>query len=138
MATYVLLITFKKTQPLTIGARGIHTLEQGSYLYVGSARLAWEKRVARHCRSEKKKRWHIDYILAANGAMVTAVWVSQENMECTICGVLLAQKWITVPMAKIGASDCRCPAHFLAVDNGFAATRKILQKNGFAPLSKLP
>jgi sugar fermentation stimulation protein A len=131
LATYVLLIEFPTSQVVTIGARGMIPLASGYYLYVGSARKSWQKRLARHCGKKKKKHWHIDYILDADRAMVQEVWLSRENWECLTCQSLIALQEIVVPVAKIGSSDCRCPAHFLLATNGFAIARQTLEDKGF-------
>jgi Uri superfamily endonuclease len=131
LATYVLLIMLPKDQQISVGAKGNIPLLGGAYLYVGSARKSWEKRVARHCRKDKKKRWHIDYILDSEGSAVQEVWVSQENWECTTCKTLADLPETEVPAPGIGSSDCRCPAHFLMAKTGFSAVRENLEKRGF-------
>ena len=131
MATYVLLITIPQNQPVTVGAKGVVDLIKGGYLYVGSARKNWQKRVARHCRKEKKKRWHIDYILDGEGGEVEEVWISQEDRECPTCQVLTSLAGTKIPRPGIGSSDCRCPAHFLELQKGFRPVQESLKKQGF-------
>ncbi|MBF0447370.1 MAG: GIY-YIG nuclease family protein [Magnetococcales bacterium] len=135
MATYVLLIKILQNQEIDIGARGRFFLRRGSYLYVGSARKNWQKRVARHCRKEKKKRWHIDYILTLDTAFIETVWVCPDNRECPTCRSLIDLAETRIPAPRIGASDCRCPAHFLQVETGFSAVEEKLQQSGFLPLT---
>ncbi|MBF0455210.1 MAG: GIY-YIG nuclease family protein [Magnetococcales bacterium] len=134
MATYVLLIQLTKNQTVTVGARGEIFLAQGCYLYVGSARKHWEKRVGRHCQKNKKKRWHIDYILGADGASVREVWISEQNRECRTNLALLKIPGVDIPAPRIGSSDCRCPAHFLVTGEGFSPLRKKLKNGPFHPV----
>ncbi len=131
MATYVLLIDLAENSDITIGAKGGVLLDAGRYAYVGSAKKAWEKRIARHCRKEKKKRWHIDYILADPAASVGAVMLSMEDKECETCRELLTIAGVMIAHSGIGSSDCRCPAHFLRLDEGFSAIRENLGRSGF-------
>lgn len=131
MATYVLMIRFTQSQGVTIGAKGERFLEAGHYLYVGSARRAWPQRVARHCRKEKKKRWHIDYVLDAPGVGTPEVWVSLDDRECATCRDLLTLPQVRIAAPGLGSSDCRCPAHLLRLSTDFPPLRTRLAAEGF-------
>ena len=63
MSTYLLIMQGNLVCPLQVGALGEVSLEPGWYLYVGSARRHLEARLRRHLRPEKRRRWHIDYLL---------------------------------------------------------------------------
>ena len=98
-------------QPLTcvVGRHGEFAFPAGRYVYTGSARRAFEARVARHCtRGDKRLRWHIDYLLEAPGVSVVKV-VRSGRAEC----VLNKGVGGSVLIAGFGASDCRagCGAH---------------------------
>ena len=66
----VLLVEVSKDLKIRIGALGKMKLEKGSYAYVGSAQNNLEKRIERHLMKNKKKFWHIDYLLANEFAKV--------------------------------------------------------------------
>jgi Uri superfamily endonuclease len=98
-------------QPISIqvGRLGIFTFPAGQYVYTGSAKRNLDARIARHLRKDKKLRWHVDWLLAADGVAIVAVERSVED-EC----VLNQQVGGLVVAPGFGASDCqnRCGSHF--------------------------
>jgi Uri superfamily endonuclease len=96
-----------------IGRLGVFDFPAGRYVYTGSAKRGLEARIARHLRSEKTLRWHIDYLLAAPGVEVVGVLRSRRG-ECALNRAV--QGW--VPVAGFGASDCGagCVAHLKYLD----------------------
>jgi Uri superfamily endonuclease len=103
-------LQFELTQPVrcAVGALGVFDFPAGRYLYTGSARRAFEARIARHLRADKSLRWHIDHLLAAPGVRITRV-VRSTREEC----VLNQASRGVVLVPGFGASDCRagCGAH---------------------------
>jgi Uri superfamily endonuclease len=91
-----------------VGRRGEFEFPAGTYLYTGSARRNFEARLARHARTAKTLRWHIDYLLGAPGVRITKVLRSRQA-ECGLNRASAGQ--VVVP--GFGASDCRagCGAH---------------------------
>ena len=67
---YVLIIQVSNDVAVQVGALGKLTFTKGLYAYVGSAQVNLEKRVGRHLGKEKRKFWHIDYLLGNNAAKV--------------------------------------------------------------------
>ena len=59
---YVIVVHVNKDTLLKIGKLGDTFFKKGFYAYIGSAMKGWRKRIERHIRKEKKKRWHIDYL----------------------------------------------------------------------------
>jgi len=61
--TYDLVSRFSKRLENVVGKLGVLSAQVGYYVHVGSALgpggLA--ARVGRHCRREKRLRWHVDY-----------------------------------------------------------------------------
>lgn len=106
--TYQLLIEVAHPLRQAIGALGVHDFPAGRYTYTGSAKRAFEARIARHLRAEKALRWHIDHLLTAPGVRVLAVRRSRVP-ECR----LNRSSPGTVTVPGFGASDCRagCGAH---------------------------
>lgn len=106
--TYQLLIEVAHPLRQSIGALGVHDFQAGRYTYTGSAKRAFEARIARHLRVEKTLRWHIDHLLAAPGVRVVAVRRSRVP-ECR----LNRRAPGTMPVPGFGASDCHagCGAH---------------------------
>ena len=107
--TYQLVIdVVHPLRGLRVGALGAFDLPAGRYVYTGSARRNFEARIARHLRTEKTLRWHIDYLLAAPGVRVVEVRRSRRAE----CAWNRATKGHAV-IPGFGASDCRagCGAH---------------------------
>ena len=105
---YRLHIYLERSAVIKVGALGRHTFPAGTYTYTGSARRNLEQRLARHCRKQKTKRWHIDYLTSHPAATIIAIERLTGN-ECELnlntAGNVLAHGF--------GASDCRagCGAH---------------------------
>ena len=106
--TYQLLIRLRRTIKIQIGALGRRELPAGDYLYTGSAKRGIEKRVARHCRKRKAKRWHIDYLTSHPAAKVIETKLFTQE-ECQ----LNQSSNGNVVIPGFGSSDCKagCGAH---------------------------
>ena len=102
------MIEVRQTVRLRIGKLGVFSLPNGQYVYTGSARRGLESRIARHLRSDKALRWHIDYLLNAPGVHVTSI-VRSHRDECRLNQATPG----TLPVTGFGASDCKagCGAH---------------------------
>jgi Uri superfamily endonuclease len=118
---YTLLLFASKDVTLTIGKLGKQNFPRGYYTYTGSAlgkgAASLKHRIARHLRKEKRKFWHIDYLLADENVSVEAVIAAETNkkMECNINSHIKGIKGAEVPVKGFGASDCRknCGSHLL-------------------------
>ncbi|MBF0590034.1 MAG: GIY-YIG nuclease family protein [Magnetococcales bacterium] len=119
---------------ITVGAKGEVTFRPGHYLYLGSARGQWTHRLARHFRADKKQRWHIDYILMAPGVELQQAWIGPDGLECSLAKAFLDQG-AYVPHPGLGASDCRCPAHFLMWLDQAHKKAEILTRRECRPLA---
>jgi Uri superfamily endonuclease len=113
---YLLLINLKKNSRIKIGRLGRITFPKGFYVYVGSALNSLQARVARHLSSEKKLKWHIDYLLASPNAEVETVITRQteKKIECKVNEII--QKF-GKPVEKFGSSDCKCKSHLTYFKN---------------------
>jgi Uri superfamily endonuclease len=98
---------------ITVGRLGCVVFPAGLYAYVGSALgiggLA--ARVARHRRGEKRRHWHIDYLL--DHARIVDVYVDAtgRRLECRWSQALLSYAGATEGPRGFGASDCQCRTH---------------------------
>lgn len=106
--TYQLAIQVARDLRLRVGRHGTFDFPAGRYVYTGSARRNFEARIARHLRHAKTLRWHIDYLLTAEGVSVTGTRRSTDD-ECALNQATPGR--IVVP--GFGASDCRsgCGSH---------------------------
>jgi Uri superfamily endonuclease len=96
---------------IAIGNRLPVCFSGGYYIYVGSALGGVEARINRHLRDAKKKRWHIDYLLAEAPVTEVIIGETETKAECAVAQALDAQ-FSAVP--NFGASDCRCFSHLFA------------------------
>ena len=71
---YQLLMRLEKSVKIRVGKLGEFQFPAGWYVYTGSAKNGVKARVMRHLRSNKKKRWHIDYLLEEAQAGCTSVF----------------------------------------------------------------
>ncbi len=112
---YCLLLALGRDSRIDIGALGRIAFEKGHYVYIGSALNGLEGRIARHLRKEKKKHWHIDYLLSCRNARVKQVFAKQtcKRVECAIAGKIAA---FGEPVPNFGCGDCKCKSHLFRVD----------------------
>ena len=103
---------------------GLRKFKKGFYLYVGSAMgkigsSTLLNRVKRHVRpfSEKKKHWHIDYLLENESAKIIQIFLipSTDRIECLISEEL--NKHCDGFVKKFGSSDCNCVSHLYFFSN---------------------
>ena len=105
--TYQLEIMLKTPTRLTIGRLGVFDFPEVRYVYTGSALRNIDARIARHLRSEKKLKWHIDYLLASPAASIIKV------MQLTLSECQVNQRTQgEILIAGFGSSDCR--KHFVS------------------------
>ena len=84
--TYALLIDLGQVDGLSVGKLGSYELRPGTFCYIGSAHgpggLAG--RIKRHMRpaSQKRRHWHIDWLLES--ASLQQIWwvQSPQSLEC--------------------------------------------------------
>ena len=87
---YTLILFVPKETAVTVGHLGTQRFPRGHYTYTGSAlgkgSSNLKHRLSRHLRKEKRRFWHIDYLLADQNVSVEAVVAAETNkkMECTI------------------------------------------------------
>ena len=112
---YLLLMALARERELVIGRRRKARFPQGVYLYVGSAHGpgGLQARLRRHCRPDKPLHWHVDYLRCH--ATLEAIWAWQtgRRAECQWAAAALQLPGVNVPMARFGASDCRCETHLV-------------------------
>ena len=115
--SYVLVLRLASNRSISIGHVGQRVLPAGRYMYCGSALGpgGLSSRLARHRRPEKRLHWHIDYFL--EHAAIEGIWVinAQTRLECAVARSLCDLG--CVPIAGVGASDCRCVGHLLLSTN---------------------
>lgn len=116
--TYQLWLWLDRDLTLTVGARGVCAFPAGWHVYTGSARRGMRARLRRHCAppAAKRRRWHIDYLLASPHVSIRYLTLSPRP-ECAVN----AEAGGTLPCPGFGASDCRraCGSHLRYLGPGF-------------------
>jgi Uri superfamily endonuclease len=111
--TYILLLELAQSVAIRIGKLGRFDFPVGWYVYVGSAfgPGGLRARLGRHIRRQKKKRWHIDYLLAH--ASICEVWYTAlpEPREHQWAHALGQVKGTAIAVRCFGSSDCVCETH---------------------------
>ena len=101
---------------MNVGALGKLTFQKGLYAYVGSAQNNLEKRVNRHLGKEKRRFWHVDYLLDDDAAKVIEVFHKQAD-KTEECAVARAIGERGEPVDGFGASDCSCKSHLFRIED---------------------
>lgn len=107
---YILLINVERDFELDIGSLGKLKFTKGIYGYVGSAQNNLEKRILRHISKDKRKFWHIDYLLSEDNVEVVGVIYieTDKSYECKIARIFQEKKEF---IPHFGSSDCKCKSH---------------------------
>jgi Uri superfamily endonuclease len=113
---YVLVIRLNSDTSINVGALGQKTFKKGTYAYVGSAQKNLEQRVQRHLRREKRKFWHIDYLLGNDATKVIKVLLKQGSKaeECQVANEISSK---SEAVNGFGCSDCHCKSHLFRVED---------------------
>ncbi|MGB9778120.1 MAG: GIY-YIG nuclease family protein [Candidatus Bathyarchaeales archaeon] len=112
-SVYVLIIKVNKNINVNVGALGNLNFEKGIYAYVGSAKKGLRKRIERHLRKNKRKFWHIDYLLNEGCVKVLRVFTVQKSFsECKVAEIISERG---VPVQGFGSSDCKCISHLFKI-----------------------
>jgi Uri superfamily endonuclease len=112
---YVLIISIGKDVCVSVGALGFVNFEKGYYTYVGSAQNGLEKRVKRHLRRNKRKFWHIDYLLDNPHTKVVETFY-KENGKQEECRVAKEINKMGTAIKGFGCSDCKCESHLIKLE----------------------
>lgn len=106
--SYILLIKLGDDKEIQIGKLRTIFFKKGFYVYIGSALNGLEQRINRHCRSEKKIHWHIDYFL--QHANVLNAFYKENNIR-EECKIAKSFEQRLTPIMNFGCSDCKCRSH---------------------------
>jgi Uri superfamily endonuclease len=110
----VLIIRLHRDTHLKVGGLGELTFKKGFYAYVGSAQKNFTQRIQRHFRRNKRKFWHIDYLLDAEEAEIVQVLFKETNKteECAVAKEI-AERGEAIN--GFGCSDCHCVSHLFRI-----------------------
>lgn len=108
---YQLLCYLPRKKKIKVGRKGIFNFSKGYYVYTGSAKRGLKGRILRHLRTDKKKFWHIDYLLPY--AKIEDVAIHLQKSECHWNNELSKSTDSRILVRGFGSSDCGCPTHLL-------------------------
>ena len=114
--TYIIISRIGRPITINIGRLGPIYFGDGLYAYVGSAfgPGGLRARILRHLKKQKKKFWHIDYLLDHAHIEYIIIIESNKKLECIVAHEISKQfKYIK----DFGASDCNCPSHLFIIDD---------------------
>jgi len=113
---YILLIKINKNIQEKIGSLGRIKFDKGTYVYIGSAQNNLEKRISRHLSRNKKKFWHIDYLLNNTAVKILKIFYKRAGRpeECKIAKNLSKSSHF---IPNFGCSDCNCKSHLFKIKN---------------------
>lgn len=114
---YCLVVQLHQRSCLEIGCLGTFDFPAGFYVYVGSAQNNLERRIERHLRQEKKRRWHIDYLLHYGEVISVHTYAGEGYMECVLSHKIGTMKDALSPVKGFGSSDCSCYSHLYFFQN---------------------
>jgi Uri superfamily endonuclease len=111
---YALVIQIESPISPRVGSLGRINLTEGTYVYLGSAQNGIEKRVKRHLKKDKRKFWHIDYLLENRNTRVVRVLFKEtdKTQECKFAKEIATKN---EPVRGFGCSDCKCGSHLFLI-----------------------
>ncbi len=102
---YFVIFRLDRNKKIRVGKLGEIEFRKGYYIYVGSAKKGFSKRVRRHFSKDKKLHWHVDYLSIEAKAL--------EAFKCKTDEHRLAElaKHFMEGIKGFGSSDCKCYSH---------------------------
>ncbi len=111
--TYLLFLKVEKDTVVKSKSKEWY-IEAGLYVYVGSALNNLEKRIERHLRKEKKKHWHIDFLVEKAQVIKVLKIISEERLEERI-SKYFCQLYRVV--SKFGSTDLKTCGNLFKIED---------------------
>lgn len=122
--TYALILHARSQEQIIVGRWGTLDVVPGYYIYVGSAfgPGGVSARIQRHCREDKKRRWHIDFLREVTTPVQAWCSFSGRDLEHRWAGFFSRQRLFPhggglTAIPDFGCSDCRCESHLFATSS---------------------
>lgn len=106
---YLIVGELKRAKKISIGKLKKIKFKKGFYIYVGKAMNNLSKRIERHLQRDKKKRWHIDYLINYLTNLKPIPIRTSQNLECSLAKDI--KKIANLFIRDFGCSDCQCDSH---------------------------
>ncbi len=102
---YFIILKLDEDCEIEVGRLGKILFKKGYYIYCGSAKRGFSKRIKRHFSKNKKLWWHIDY-LSMKAQPIEAYKCKGSEHKISE----LASKFYE-GIKGFGSSDCKCYSH---------------------------
>ncbi len=102
---YFIIFRLNRDKEIQVGKLGKIEFKKGYYVYVGSAKKGFAKRIRRHFRRDKKLYWHVDYLSMEANAIEAFRCKTDEHKIAEIASQFMEG------IKGFGSSDCRCYSH---------------------------
>jgi len=129
---YILIVELQAPAEIRT-LRRTFILGSGFYAYVGSAMSNLEARINRHLSYDKKRHWHIDFLLDTSRIRAVVSAQIDEQVECHIAGQLSQLRLVP----GFGCSHCHCRSHlFYSPKLGTLVTNSVtsFERLGLEPI----
>ena len=114
-ATYIVILKSHQHTEINVGKSLSLLLQQGYYLYIGSAfgPGGVASRIKHHTSKVTRPHWHLDYLRLYTE--VIEVWFSYDEIkrECQWASIMNSIGEDYSPIKGFGATDCTCPTHLM-------------------------
>ena len=111
--TYALILSSAREDVIRVGRLGELRLQNGFYVYIGSALGPGgvRGRLAHHIRPTERPHWHIDYLRFHT--TLEEIWFSYEmdSKEHAWASCFAGTPGASMAMGGFGSSDCDCESH---------------------------
>ncbi len=103
--SYFVILRLDEDKEIEVGRLGVIEFKKGFYIYCGSAKRGFYKRLRRHFSKKKKLWWHIDYLSMEANAIEAYRCKADEHELSNLASKFY--DWIK----GFGSSDCKCYSH---------------------------
>ncbi|AIY89455.1 GIY-YIG nuclease family protein [Geoglobus acetivorans] len=102
---YFVIFRLDEDKEIEVGRLGRIKFRKGYYIYTGSAKRGFSKRVKRHFSRKKKLRWHVDYLSVNARAIEAYRCLADEHRLAELASSSMEG------IKGFGSSDCKCYSH---------------------------
>ena len=102
---YFIIFRLDEDKKIQVGKLGEVEFRKGYYVYVGSAKRGFSKRIRRHFSKNKKLHWHVDYFSIEANAIEAYRCNADEHTLAELAGRFMEG------IKNFGSSDCKCYSH---------------------------
>ncbi|AKG91345.1 hypothetical protein GAH_01353 [Geoglobus ahangari] len=102
---YFVIFRLDRDEEIEVGKLGKILFRRGYYVYSGSAKRGFSKRIRRHFSRNKRLHWHVDYLSMKAEAVEAYRCRADEHQIAELASRFMEG------IKGFGSSDCRCYSH---------------------------